>query len=84
LAYDSESDLVILSGGGIGQDVIVDDTWAHDSVAGQWARMEPPRRPGVPSFGAMVYDAESDRIIWHGGVREIAHDKVRAVRDLGV
>ncbi len=80
LAYDAESDLVIVFGGGSGGPVVVDDTWAYDPVTGQWTQMEPSMRPGTLMGGAMVYDAESRRFLWHGGMPKVAHDSFRAVR----
>ena len=64
MAYDSESDRIILS-------VITDDlsalkTWAYDASANTWEQME--SLPRAPMLGQRIaYDSESDRIIMFGG-----------------
>lgn len=61
IAYDSESDRVILFGGQ------GDETWAYDYNTNTWTKMKGigPRN----HWGAAVaYDAESDRIILFGGL----------------
>jgi N-acetylneuraminic acid mutarotase len=67
LAYDSESDRVILFGG---EDAIawsVSDTWAYDYNTNTWTEMA--KGPGNRSGFRMAYDSESDRIILFGGFR---------------
>jgi hypothetical protein len=68
LVYDNESSLVIVFGGSTGENA-VNDTWTYDIGLGQWKQIEFESGTGPPllSGGAMVYDAESDRTIWHGG-----------------
>lgn len=70
MAYDAESDLVIVFGGAIAERALANDTWSYDPGGGQWAQMGSSPSLGVHTVSAMVYDAESDRIIWHGGMRQ--------------
>ena len=76
LAYDKESHQVILFGGaiaftcqgeGVGSVDILDDTWAWDVQTQSWAEMHPAVHPAGRTFGQMVYDSESDRVILFGG-----------------
>jgi CubicO group peptidase (beta-lactamase class C family) len=76
LAYDQESHQVILFGGatalscqgeGVGFADTLDDTWAWDVQTQSWTEMHPAIHPAGRSFGQMVYDAESDRVILFGG-----------------
>lgn len=70
MAYDSESDRVVLHGGG-GiyeegrlEEFILSQTWAYDVNNDTWMRMS----DGPPRLGhRMTYDAESDRIIMFSG-----------------
>ncbi len=66
MAYDAESDMVILFGGFDG--TFIDDTWVYDLNIGAWTRMDPIPRPS-PRYGhALAYDFESDRILLFGGL----------------
>lgn len=66
MAYDAESDRVILFGGWTGASN--DETWAYDFNTDSWTNMAPSVRPSARSaHPAMVYDSESDRIILFGG-----------------
>ena len=78
LAYDQESQQVILFGGttddrcqpgtiGVGSLDTLDDTWAWDVRTRTWTEMEPAVHPTGRGWGEMVYDAESDRAILFGG-----------------
>lgn len=74
MAYDSESKQVIMFGGITGNEHEIEnyssETWAFDVVAQSWTEKSPPESPGPRStFGGMVYDAESDRVILFGGIR---------------
>ncbi len=70
MAYDSESDRVVLHGGG-GiydqerlEDYVLNQTWAYDFNDNTWKRMA----DGPPRLGhRMAYDAESDRMIIFSG-----------------
>jgi len=66
MAYDSESDRVILFGG---QGWTCDNgTWAYDFNTNTWTNMNPAVKPPWDcSGGAMAYDSESDRVIFFRG-----------------
>ena len=69
MAYDAQSDRVILFGGfgsGIGSGIL-SDTWAYDFNTNSWTDMNPISRPAGRFAHKMVYDARSDRIILFGG-----------------
>lgn len=66
MAYDAQSDAVILFGGGNDpQDF--GDTWAYDVDADTWTEMSPSTGPVPMSYAAMAYDPASDRVILFGG-----------------
>ncbi len=68
LAYDSESDRVILFGGLNPLNYLdQNDTWAYDTNTNTWTNVNPPVRPQGRRNHAMAYDAESDRVILFGG-----------------
>jgi N-acetylneuraminic acid mutarotase len=71
LAYDTESKLIILFGGQLGNYRLasnyVNDTWVYDADANKWTEMKPSNSPGKRSAAALAYDAESDRVILFGG-----------------
>ena len=70
LAYDAQSDRVILFGGVMETetDVIhLDDTWAYDLEANTWTKMNPATKPSARIGHAMAYDSQSDRVILFGG-----------------
>ncbi len=65
IAYDIESDRVILFGGNLpGRS---DETWAYDFNSNTWTDMNPTARPTARFQAAMAYDIESDRAILFGG-----------------
>ncbi len=66
LAYDSESDRVILFGG-TSDGVQQSDTWAYDFNNDSWIEMNPPVRPFSRTWHALAYDSESDRVILFSG-----------------
>jgi hypothetical protein len=67
MAYDVESDRVILYGGVFGADVDKDRyVWAYDFNSNRWEQLSAAE--GVPLYeGRMAYDGESDRIVLYGG-----------------
>lgn len=71
LAYDAESDRVILFGGQTGNynnpDNFNGETWTYDVAANKWTQMDPILGPSGRAAHEMAYDAESDRIILFGG-----------------
>ena len=78
MAYDAESERVILFGGQTGN--ISDpapcngETWAYDVAANKWTEMKPALGPGSRSAAELTYDAESDRVILYGGGNEAKWD----------
>ncbi len=70
MAYDSESDRVVLFGGNLGQLVgpVGRDTWSYDPTTNRWTQMNPSIRPTARCTHDMAYDTESDRIILYGGL----------------
>lgn len=73
LAYDAESDRVILFGGWRPDDnePYFDQTWAYDFNANRWEQMHPEVSPSPRNFQAMAYDPEADRVILFGGEHNI-------------
>jgi N-acetylneuraminic acid mutarotase len=75
MAFDVESDQIVMFGGATGN--ISDptnyngETWAYDVAANKWTQMKPPSGPTRRSGYAMAYDAESDRVILFGGGNEV-------------
>ena len=74
LAYDTESDRVILFVGsyfyGLGQDpeqAGAGETWAYDYNNDSWTQLHPATSPFGLVGARMAYDAESDRVILFGG-----------------
>ena len=71
MAYDIESDRVIMFGGQTGNysvpTNISNETWAYDLSTKKWSQMKPTADPGRKTAGEMAYDAESDRVILFGG-----------------
>ncbi len=70
MAYDAESDRMILFGGldamAFAADasfVFTNETWAYDFDSNTWTRMDPAVRPPGTNYHAMVYDAGADRVI---------------------
>jgi len=67
LAYDSESDRVILFGGFKAFSTPSDETWAYDFDSNVWTRMDPPLAPSPRVVHGMAYDSQSDRVVLFGG-----------------
>jgi N-acetylneuraminic acid mutarotase len=68
MAYDAESDRVILFGGCVGFPCrSFGDTWAYDFNTNRWTDLNPSLAPNQRSGHMMAYDAQSDRIILFGG-----------------
>jgi len=66
MAYDSESDRVVMFGGFFST-VQTADTWTYDFGTNTWADMAPPSPPVARYHSAMAYDSQSDRVILFGG-----------------
>jgi N-acetylneuraminic acid mutarotase len=70
MAYDKESDRIIMFGGFGGKsidDSVFSDTWTYDFNANQWTKMNPKLSPSARMYFAMTYDAENDKVILWGG-----------------
>lgn len=78
MAYDVESDQVIMFGGQTGDyrdpASYSDETWSYDVSAEEWTQMKPSSSPSKRSAADMVYDTESDRAILFGGADQISWD----------
>ncbi|NIN64507.1 MAG: hypothetical protein GTO63_07350, partial [Anaerolineae bacterium] len=70
LAYDAESDRVVLFGGGAGV-IALGDTWAYHLNDEEWRNMAPTGGPAAVLGHRMAYDAQSDRVILFGGMEEV-------------
>jgi len=70
LAYDTESDRVILWGGFIGKDVLDHNIWTYDFNTNTWLELIPESGSDPRWYQAMAYDEASDRIIIYGGADE--------------
>jgi hypothetical protein len=69
MAYDAESDKVIMFGG-IGNGNInqaINETWVFDFQTNAWTQMKPATSPPGMGWPAMTYDSESDRVLVWGG-----------------
>jgi len=72
MAYDAESDRIIMFGGaagtvGGGIGPVFNDAWAYDFNTNVWTRMNTPTSPSGRQAHRMVYDTESDRVVMFGG-----------------
>ena len=67
MAYDMESDRIILFGGSVGMPSVYNDTWAYDFNTNTWTELAPEVAPSSRAGHTMAYDVESDRIILFGG-----------------
>ncbi len=76
MAYDAQSDRVILFGGFAG--FVVGETWAYDFNSNSWTDMSATPSPTARGAGQMVYDTRSDRVILFGGVNGIIYDETWA------
>ena len=77
MAYDSESDRVVLFGG-TDSNFDLGDTWAYDLNTNAWTNMDPATRPGARGYHALAYDSQSDRIVLFGGKTD---NKQRGISD---
>ena len=68
MAYDDESDRVILWGGDGPVPVDVSSVWAYDYNTDTWEELESSGAPSPIAYGAMVYTTAADRIILYAGL----------------
>lgn len=67
IAYDAESDRVILFGGSSLSGSNDDKTFAYDFNSDTWTKMDPEPHPSGRNYHGMAYDSESDRVLLWGG-----------------
>ena len=68
MAYDRESDRIVLFGGSDNGAVTRPaETWTYDLDSNAWTNMAPATQPGLRRSSAMAYDSLHDRIIMFGG-----------------
>ncbi|MHA1422690.1 MAG: Kelch repeat-containing protein [Candidatus Thorarchaeota archaeon] len=69
MAYDSESDLMILFGdwpdGGAFVDFI-SETWTYNLTSNNWTNVTTSVQPSARSWSSMTYDVESDSMVLFG------------------
>lgn len=70
MAYDAESDRIVLFGGFDGT-VALGDMWVYDLNTNTWENMRPAAGPPGRRLHAMAYDAQSDLVVMFGGFDEI-------------
>ncbi len=66
MAYDSESDRMVLFGGSMGS-TSYDQTWLFDYNTLTWEEVSPTMSPSGRSRHGSAYDWESDRVVIYGG-----------------
>ena len=69
MAYDSESDRIVMFGGqaGVSVEVFYNETWVGNPASNTWQKMSPILAPQARFTHSMAYDSESDRVILFGG-----------------
>jgi N-acetylneuraminic acid mutarotase len=68
MAYDFNTRRLMMFGGYTGAGASLNDTWAYDSAANNWAELRPQGRiPPERTAAALAYDAVSHRLIMFGG-----------------
>jgi len=67
MAYDTESDRVILWGGYGPKPIDVSVVWAYNYNENVWDELDSASAPEPAGYGAMVYDAASDLTILYAG-----------------
>ena len=69
MAYDAQSDLIVLFGGGTTCCNDVGDTWVYNLNSNTWTQRSPSLAPSPRHAHAMAYDSESNRVVLYGGLR---------------
>lgn len=70
MAYDTESDRMVLFGGFACtkvDDPLLDDTWTYDLNNDAWQQMDPATSPPARIFHSTAYDPITDRVVIFGG-----------------
>ena len=72
MAYDTESDRIVLFGGyEPNKHIIFNETWSYDVNNNVWTRMNPEVAPVGGVSPAMVYDSKIDKMVLFGGLTEV-------------
>jgi hypothetical protein len=67
IAYDSESDRIIMFGGfDMTKYKFVDETWVYDFNTDTWTNMQPKVHPSGRNYVGMAYDSKADRVVLWG------------------
>jgi N-acetylneuraminic acid mutarotase len=66
MAYDADSDRVILFGGAPASGAL-GDTWTYDYDNDAWTDLAPSSSPPSRTYSGMVYDPQRDRMVLFGG-----------------
>ena len=66
MAYDSDSDRVVMFGGDSGQNWL-EDTWTYDTDANRWMEVSTNEPPWRRALHAMAYDPDAGRVVLWGG-----------------
>lgn len=67
MVYDEESDRVILFGGWLGENDVLDDTWSYDFNTNTWANMNPKVKPNPTCRNGLTYDLKRDLVVLSHG-----------------
>jgi len=67
IAYDAESDRIILFGGMNIAGMYYHDTWAYDFNSDTWTKMDPATEPPGRNNQGLTYDSKADRVLTYGG-----------------
>ncbi|MHA2143215.1 MAG: Kelch repeat-containing protein [Candidatus Thorarchaeota archaeon] len=78
MAYDTESDRIILFGGLRASSTVQDETWAYDLETNTWEEMSPTISPDARYDFDMEYDSINDRVILFGGYDVIPRSDIWA------
>jgi len=70
MAYDVQSDRIILFGGNAPGLRPLNDTWAYDHDTNTWTNMSPEVAPSPRGGFGMAYDNQSNRVVLFGGLDE--------------
>ena len=84
VAYDSESDRVIVYGGTKEADAYLDptggrytdETWSYDYNTNTWDNITPSVSPSPRTGSSMVYDSKNDLIILFGGYTHLQRTEI--------
>ena len=68
MAYDTESDTVVLFGGFGPSSANLDDTWLYDFNSNNWTQAMPTTYPGARFRHRAVYDSQMDAVVIFGGI----------------